>query len=238
MTKSVSGNGPDGSSDGLVPPLEAGDHLTRAEFERRYDTMRNLKKAELIEGVVFIPSPTRLRRHGRPHAHLIAWLVHYETGTPGTVAGDNSTARLDLDNEPQPDALLLIDPVRGGQAIIDPDDYVQGAPELVAEIAASSASYDLHTKLNVYRRNGVREYLVWRTLDRVIDWFVLRQGQFVALVPDAGLLKSEVFPGLWLDADALVRGDMARVLAVVQQGLGSPEHAAFVTRLNPPTATP
>src|SRR5437867_11206235 len=219
----------------LMPilPLENGDRLTREEFERRYDAMPNLKKAELIEGVVYMPSPVRHRRHGRPHLRLIGWLSLYEAATP-VEGGDNSTARVDLDNEPQPDALLLIDPARGGQALIDPDDYVQGAPELVAEIAASSASYDLHTKLNVYRRNGVREYLVWRTLDRVGDWFVLRQDQFVALVPDAGILKSEVFSGLWLDADALIRGDMARVLAVVQQGLGSPEHAAFLTWLNPP----
>ena len=141
MTKPSTGNRPDGSCDGFVPPLEAGDHLTRAEFERRYDAMPNLKKAELIEGVVFMPSPTRLRRHGRPHAHLIAWLVQYETGTAGTVAGDNSTARLDLDNEPQPDAYLLIDPACGGQARLSADDYVEEAPELVAEVAASSASY-------------------------------------------------------------------------------------------------
>lgn len=231
-------NGADGSFNEFVPPLEAGDHLTRAEFERRYDAMRNLKKAELIEGVVFMPSPTRLRRHGRPHAYLIAWLTLYEMSTPGTVVGDNSTARLDLDNEPQPDALLLIEPGQGGQAIVDADDYVVGAPELVAEVAASTASYDLHTKLNVYRRNGVREYLVWRTLDRVLDWFVLNQGQFVPLAPQGGLLKSNVFPGLWLDPAALIKRDTHTVLAVLQQGLGSPEHAAFVTRLHPPAATP
>jgi Uma2 family endonuclease len=220
--------------DGHIPPLENGDRLTRDEFERRYDAMPGLKKAELIEGVVYVPSPTRLHHHGRPHAHLIGWLVQYEVATPGVVVADNSTARLDLDNEPQPDALLLIEPARGGQAVIDADDYIQGAPELVAEVAASSASYDLHAKLNVYRRNAVREYLVWRVLDRVVDWFVLRGGQFVPLAADGGLLKSEVFPGLWLDPEALVRGDMVRAMAVLQQGLGSPEHAAFVARLNPP----
>src|SRR2546426_7091508 len=93
-----------------VPPLETGDHLTRAEFERRYEAMPHLKKAELIEGVVLMPSPARLRRHARPHAHLIAWLVQYETGTPGIVVGDNGTARLDLDNEPQPPS-----PTRAGR---------------------------------------------------------------------------------------------------------------------------
>jgi Uma2 family endonuclease len=151
---------------------------------------------------------------------------------------DNSTVRLDLDNEPQPDALLLIDPARGGQVRFSPDDYIEGSPELVAEVASSSVSYDLHAKLHVYRRNGVREYVVWRVLEQAIDWFVLRAGQYERLPVDAnGLLRSEVFPGLWLDAVALVRGELATVLAIVQQGLGSPEHAAFVARLQPPTAT-
>ena len=144
-----------------------------------------------------------------------------------------------MDNAEQPDALLLIDPACGGQARVSADDYVELAPELVAEVAASSASYDLHTKLQVYRRNGVREYLVWRVLDRQIDWFVLRSGQFQLLTLAAeGLLRSEVFPGLWLDQSALVRGDMPQVLAVVQQGLASPEHAAFVKRLHAPPAPP
>jgi Uma2 family endonuclease len=215
-----------------IPPLEPGDRLTRDEFERRYDAMPHLKKAELIEGVVYMPSPVRLRRHGQPHFQLITWLGTYEAATPGVIAADNTTIRLDQDNEPQPDALLLIDPARGGHTRISEDDYVEQAPELVAEISASSVSFDLHTKLTVYRRNGVREYLVWRVLEQQFDWFALRAGQFQALAPDAmGLLRSEVFPGLWLDPAALLRGDMLRVLAVVQQGLAAPEHAAFVQRL-------
>jgi Uma2 family endonuclease len=213
-------------------PLEPGDRLTRDEFERRYDAMPRLKKAELIEGVVYMPSPVRHRRHGRPHFRLIGWLCAYEAATPGVEGGDNGTIRLDLDNDPQPDAYLLIDPARGGQARISADDYVELAPELVVEVAASSAGFDLHTKLHVYRRNGVREYLVWRVLDGKVDWFALRSGQYEAMAPNAeGFLSSEVFPGLWLDADALVRGDMPRVLAVAQQGLDSREHAEFTRRL-------
>jgi Uma2 family endonuclease len=216
-----------------IPPLEPGDRLSRDEFERRYVAMPLLKKAELIEGVVYMPSPVRLRRHGQPHFRLVGWLATYEAGTPGVVGGDNGTARLDMANEPQPDALLLIDPACGGQARISADDYIELAPEWVGEIAASSASYDLHTKLEVYRRNGVREYVVWRVLDGQLDWFVLRSDQYERLTPDGeGILRSEVFPGLWLDAAALIRGDMPRVLAVVGQGLGSSEHAAFVQRLN------
>lgn len=222
----------DGTANGRIPPLENGDRLTRAEFERRYDAMKGLKKAELIEGVVYVPSPTRFIQHGGPHFDLVAWFGMFRMATPGVRGGDNTTARLDLDNEPQPDILLLIEPVHGGQALIDADGYITGAPELVAEVSASNVSHDLHAKLNVYRRNGVREYLVWRVLDQQIDWFVLREGQFVRLVPDNGILKSEGFPGLWLDPDALIRGDMARLSAVAQQGLATPEHGAFVRRLH------
>lgn len=215
-----------------ILPLEPGDRLTRAEFERRYDAMPNLKKAELIEGVVYMPSSVRFQRHGQPHFDLIGWLAVYRMGTPGVLGGDNASTRLDLDNMPQPDGLLLMDPARGGQARISADDYVEHAPELVCEVSASSASFDLHTKMHVYRRNGVREYVVWRVLDQQLDWFVSRSGQFQPLPPGAdGVLRSEAFSGLWLDAAALLRGDMARVLAVVQEGLASPEHAAFVQRL-------
>ena len=196
--------------------------------------MPELKKAELIEGVVYMPSPVRLRRHGRPHAHLITWLGIYESATPGVIVADNASVRLDLDNEPQPDAVLFIDPANGGQARISPDDYIEEAPELVAEVASSSVSYDLNAKLKVYRRNGVREYIVWRVLDRQIDWFVLRDGEFVRLpLDEAGLYRSKVFPGLWLDPAALVRGDTQSVQAALQRGLASREHADFVARLNP-----
>jgi Uma2 family endonuclease len=226
------------SSPEAVPPLENGDVLTRAEFERRYEAMPHLKKAELIEGVVYVPSPVRHRYHGHQHSHLIGWLVQYEANTPGVEASDNVTVRLDLDNEPQPDVLLFIDPACGGQARIDADGYIENAPELVAEVASSSASYDLHAKFRVYRRNGVREYIVWRVLEQEIDWFVLRAGQYERLSLDAeGLYRSEVFPGLWLDPAALLRGDLATVLAVVQRGLASPEHAAFVSRLRLPSPT-
>jgi Uma2 family endonuclease len=213
------------------PALELGDRMTRSEFERRYEATPNLKKAELIEGVVYMPSPVRLRRHSQPHSRLIAWLVIYEASTPGVLAADNATVRLDMDNEPQPDGLLMIDPACGGQAVISADDYVEKAPELAAEVSGSSVSFDMHAKLTVYRRNGVREYLVWRVLDQQFDWFIARAGAFEPLPSDgAGIFRSEVFPGLWLDAPALIRGDMPRVLTVLQQGLSSPEHAAFVQK--------
>ena len=221
-----------------VLPLENGDRLTRAEFERRYEAMPWLKKAELIEGVVYMPSPVRLHRHGVPHSHMVVWLGLYKVRTPGLLVADNSTVRLDLDNEPQPDVQLLVDPALGGQTTIGEDDYVEGAPELVVEIASSSASYDLGVKKDAFRRSGVREYVVWRVLDREIDWFVLRQGAYEALPrDDQGFYRSEVFPGLWLDPAAMVRGDLATVLDVLQRGLETPAHAALVERLNPSAAS-
>lgn len=215
-----------------IPPLENGDCLTRVEFERRYKTMPGLKKAELVEGVVHVPSPVRQRLHGRPHHHLSTWLGVYEASTPGVEGGDNSTIRLDLRNEPQPDALLFIAPEFGGQVSISPDDYIEGAPELLAEISASTVSIDSNSKLDVYERTGVREYIVWRVLEQSIDWFVLRNQHFEPLLADAdGYLKSIVFPGLWLDRAALLDGNLAAVIAVAQKGLSSPEHYEFVQHL-------
>ena len=196
-------------------------------------------KAELIEGVVYVASPVRHKYHGRQHHHLHGWLGSYEAGTPGVEGGDNSTVRLDLTNEPQPDCVFFIQPEHGGQVQIDADGYIEGAPDLVAEVTASTASYDLHDKLESYRRNGVREYLVCRVLDRQIDWFVLREGAYERLAPAPdGSLRSTVFPGLWLDPAALVRGDLPAVLALVQQGLASPEHAEFAARLGQASADP
>jgi Uma2 family endonuclease len=143
-----------------VPPLEQGDQLTRDEFERRYEAMPHLKKAELIEGFVHMPSPVRFTNHASPHADLMGWLWYYRAFAPGVRVGGNTTVRLDLDNEPQPGAAMLIEPARGGQVRLSEDGYVVGAPEWVAEVAASTVSIDLNAKLRVYRRNGVREYLV------------------------------------------------------------------------------
>lgn len=215
-----------------VFPLEAGDRLTRAEFERRYTAMPNVKKAELIEGKVYMPSPVRLKLHGQPSRHLSGWLYAYEEATPGVLGADDTTVRLDQDNEPQPDGVLFIDPNCGGQTQMSSDGFMEGAPELAVEVAASSASYDLGDKLQAYRRNGVCEYLVWRTLDREIDWFLLNEGSYESLPrDDRGRCKSQTFPGLWLDIPAMLSGDLTKVRAALQDGLASEEHKAFVARL-------
>ena len=213
-----------------VAPLENGDRLTRPEFERRFEAMPRLKKAELIDGVVYVPSPVRSEQHGEPDSDLETWIGVYRAATPGTRSASNTTVRLDFDTEVQPDVHLRLQ--QGGRSRIGADGYVEGAPELVAEIAASSASYDLHDKLRVYRRTGVQEYVVWRVLDCELDWFALREGAYHRLEADqAGIIRSPVFPGLWLAVPALLARDLAAVLATLQAGLASPEHAAFVERL-------
>jgi Uma2 family endonuclease len=214
-----------------VLPLEPGDHLTRAEFERRYAAMPRLTKAELIEGVVYVPSPVT-NAHSSPHFRLIGWLARYEEATPGVQGGDNATIRFDDENEPQPDALLRLLPECGGRSRVDEEGYLVGSPEFVAEVAFSSASYDLHSKLQVYRRHGVREYLVWRVLDREIDWFRLRSRQYVKLPKSReGVFKSGVFPGLWLDVAAMLRGDRRQAKAVGERGLDSAAYARFAASL-------
>jgi Uma2 family endonuclease len=217
-----------------APPLQNGDHLTRDEFERRWEAMPDVSKAELIEGIVHMPAAAAVLHefHSAPHVRLSAVLANYWAATPGLTAGDNGSIRMDLPNMPQPDLYLMVLPQHGGQARIGDDGYVAGAPELIAEVSASSASYDLHDKREVYRRNGVREYVVWRTYDFDLDYFALRDGRYQPLTADeSGVYRSEVFPGLWLDARALLAGDLAGVLRTLNLGLATPEHAAFVARL-------
>jgi Uma2 family endonuclease len=212
-----------------VPRLENGDRLTRAEFETRYRAMPNLNKAELIEGVVHMPSPVHFKQHGKPHNIINTWLGTYCASTPGVETGDNVTVRIDAENEVQPDALLRLS--EGGASQITPDDFLSGAPELIVEIASTSAAYDLHDKKHVYRRNGVREYIVWQIHDARVSWFILREGEYDELAPDApGPIRSQVFPGLWLNVNALRAGDLAKVLNDLRRGLKSKEHTAFVKR--------
>jgi Uma2 family endonuclease len=189
--------------------LENGDRLDRVEFERRY-TASNIKKAELIEGLVYVASPLRFTPHAEPHGRIIGWLIAYQAMMTGLKVGIEPTVRLDADNEPQPDAVLFR---LGGNAQVDEDGYITGSPELIVEIAASTVSYDLHAKKRTYERNGVKEYIVWRTLDQAIDWFILENGKYVELDPDdAGTMHSNEFEGLRLNVTAILNGDMSAVL--------------------------
>ncbi len=196
--------------------LENGDRLNRDEFEQRY-TLSKIKKAELIEGIVHVASPLRFTPHGKPHSNIITWLGTYQATIAGLEVGIEPTVRLDDDNEPQPDAVLFrVD----GNAKIDDDGYISGAPELIAEIAASTVSYDLHSKKRIYEINGVKEYIVWRTLERQIDWFVLENSKYNKLEPDeSGIIRSQEFTGLWLNVSAILSSDMSAVLKTLQTGL-------------------
>ena len=206
--------------DLTIPPLENGDLLTRREFEIRYENMPHLKKAELIEGIVYMGSPLRIEQHGNPHANVITWLGIYEALIPNIQLGDNCTVILDNNNEPQPDALLRIK--EGGQSIINDRGYVEGAPELIVEIAASTVSLDLHEKKKVYENNKVQEYLVWRVYDHQFDWFRLKEDKYIKLNPEKnGIIKSKIYACLWLDVNALLKGNMAQVLEVLQQGINN-----------------
>lgn len=216
-----------------IPPLENGDHLNRFEFERRAKMMTKIKKVELINGVVYMAAALRYKGHGLPHSYVMTWLGFYVANTPGVELADNATVRLDLDNEPQPDALLRIKSELGGQSRISEDDYLEGAPELIVEIAASTASYDLHDKLNVYRRHGVKEYIVWQVYEQKIDWFYLEQGNYFKLEPNAsGLIESQVFSGLVLSIEQLLEYNLAAVLAELGKHLNTKKHQNFLNQLH------
>jgi Uma2 family endonuclease len=215
-----------------LPPLENGDRLSAHQFLRRYEAMPEVKKAELINGVVYMPSPVRMAQHAEPDSLLQGWLVVYTGNTPGVRAAANATVRLGPDDVVQPDALLRILSECGGRAGVDAKGYLQGGPELVIEIAASSASLDARDKLHSYRRAAIPEYLLWRTDDRMLDWWRLEDDEYLLTKADkSGVVRSHVFPGLWLDVPALLAGDVTRVLATLQEGMQHPDHASFSERL-------
>jgi Uma2 family endonuclease len=225
-----------------VPPLVAGDNLSVEEFLRRWEAMPNLKRAELIEGVVYIPSPLPIdgdsfmpspvsADHGDVDHHVSTWLGNYEAATPGCRGSSNATWLMGRRSAPQPDDSMRILPEYGGQSRRE-GEYLAGGPEFLAEVCLSSTAYDLHQKLEVYEKAGVQEYLAILLQEQEVRWHRLVDHEFqVVPQPAGGIYRSEVFPGLWLSAGALLAGDLARVLAVLQQGLQSPEHAEFVKRL-------
>ncbi|MFN4279552.1 Uma2 family endonuclease [Thermosynechococcus sp.] len=209
-------------------PLESGDRLSREEFEHRYHQSPHLKKAELINGVVFVASPVRYRLHGLPHSQMMVWAGNYCIAIPHLLMADNATVRLDDRNEVQPDILLRLAESAGGQSRISADDYIEGAPELVIEIASSSAAYDLHDKKDLYCRFGVKEYLVWAVSEQAFYWYHLEQGSYVQQQPDReGILRSQEFTGLWLNVPALLQGEMKKVILTLQQGLATRSHQPF-----------
>lgn len=199
--------------------LESGDRLSREEFHRRYCARPDIKKAELVLGVVYVPSPLRSEFHGEPHAVAVFWVSAYALRFPDLRISIDPTLILDDESEVQPDTVLFREPAGGSRMHRTADGYLEGAPELVMEVAASSVSYDLHDKLEAYRRAGVPEYVVWRVMDGAIDWFRLQGGEYVRIEADAGgVIESRVFPGLRLSVPAMLAGDRAAIVAALDAG--------------------
>jgi Uma2 family endonuclease len=215
-------------------PLEAGDCLDQETFHARYEAMPEHVKAELIEGVVYMPSPLKLQ-HGTVHGEVLGWLNLYKAATPGTQVADNATTILGPFSEPQPDASLFILPECGGQTTVNAEGYLLGSPELLTEVSSSSQAYDLHAKRRDYDRAGVLEYVVVLLREQRVVWLARREGGLVEMAPGPdGIFRSEFFGGLWLDGAALLCCDTLRVHELLRQGLASPDHARFLARLKPP----
>ncbi len=216
----------------FIPPLENGDRLTQKEFHRRYEAMPKNVKAELIKGIVYMASPVRVSKHGKPHARIMGALAVYQMNTGGLDLLDNATYIANENYEPQPDIILRVEEEFGGKSWINENDYLEGSPELVVEIASSSASYDLHDKLEIYEEKQVREYIVWRVLDEKIDWFSLENGKYKKLSADEnGIVESRVFKGLHLNIAALLEDDLKQVLRDLQRGLESEDYKKFAEQL-------
>ncbi len=215
----------------LIPALRTGDRLSRQEFLRIWDGLPWLKNAELIDGVVYVASPVS-RSHWNLDIRLIGVLRQYAIHTPGCEAGNNGTWLM-LDSAPQPDAFLRISPSRGGQSRDDDERYPSGAPELAAEVCITSTEIDFGHKLALYQRSGVREYITVEQLPARLMWRSLQpDGSYAPLEPDAdGVLRSRVFPGLWLDLQAFWSNDGIGLERVLREGLASAEHREFMKSL-------
>ena len=212
------------------PPLRDGDRLSRDEFMRRWEAMPDLRWAELIDGIVYMPSPIS-DIHMDFHARMSGWLWFYATLTPGCVSRPAGTWLMAPDSAPQPDVALKILPDHGGQSTLE-GEYAAGAPELIVEVSHTTAARDTGVKLRLYERSGVREYVVVRPRNRKLAWHVLADRKYQRLEAGEGsLYRSHVFPGLWLDLEQLWKGDFAGMAETVRQGTATPEHAAFVRQL-------
>lgn len=214
-----------------IPPLENGDHLDQATFHARYKAMPEDYRAELIEGVVYMASPRKVP-HSKAQFLVVRWLDEYAEATPGIQALANNTQILGPESEPEPDACLFITPECGGQVYEDAEEFLHGAPELIVEVSSSTESIDLNRKKQDYRKAGVREYVVLALRLQQVFWFVRQRGRYTEVpLPSDGLFRSRMFPGLWLDAEAILANQRPGVLAALRRGLASREHALFVAQL-------
>ena len=218
--------------------LRNGDHMKRREFHRAYSQMPDNYRAELIGGIVFEPSPLGWP-HGNHHARLIYLLETYGKHTPGIEIGDNASIFLSEEDEVQPDVVMRIVQECGGRSCLTRQGYVAGAPELVAEVANSSRAIDLHLKKERYAATGVLEYIVLCLQPERIYWFELQDEKQLPAGAD-GVFRSNVFPGLWIHEEGLLKLDHQLTDEALKSGLQTAEHAAFVAGLqkkNRPSST-
>jgi Uma2 family endonuclease len=214
-----------------LPPLENGDQLDQKTFHARYEAMPEDFRAELIGGIVYVPSPQKMP-HSETQLLVARWLDEYAEATPGTVALLNNTQILGPDSEPEPDACLFITPEYGGRVYVDKDDYLHGAPELIVEVSSSTESIDLHRKKQDYQEAGVREYVVLALRTQQVFWFIRQRGKYKETpLPTDGIFRSRTFPGLWLDAESMLRCHRQGVLAALKRGLATAEQAALMAKL-------
>jgi Uma2 family endonuclease len=207
--------------------LVNGEQMSQPEFHRRYEACPNGEKWELVGGVVYMASPLKLN-HSRYDGEIGLLLESYRVGTPGIEVTHNATAVLGDESEPQPDLAMRILPEYGGQSRTSADDYLEGAPELVVEIAHSRRALAMHAKRKDYQRSGVIEYLVLLVEEQQVKWFDFPK----EIRPNReGISRSRVFPGFWIDTEALLRRDSRQLLEVLQQGLASRQQVGFVKRL-------
>ena len=218
------------STTQTIPFLQSGMRLSSEEFLQRWDMLPNVKFAELINGVVHMPSPLGFD-HGDHDSLLIWWIAEYALSTPGLRGSNNITCKFDKNNIPQPDMSLRILPEYGGQTGVD-GRFITGAPELIIEVAVTSLNLDMGEKLKLYQIAGVKEYIVAEVESQELHWHRLHKKKYQRIEPgEDGILRSIEFPGLWLDVTAFYQYNQARFREVLQVGLQSPEHVEFVELL-------
>jgi Uma2 family endonuclease len=212
--------------------FDSGYRLSKEEFIRRYEARKDIRRAELLNGIVFIMASPVSRSHSQGHLSAAHLITNYVEATPLVIGDIDATLLLHGDNAVQPDGLLRVDPRAGGKATLTEKEYIKGPPELVIEISVSTESYDLTFKKDIYLEAGIAEYVVWQALDAKLHWFKRRGDAYEDLkVGDDGIVKSAAMPGFWVDVGAFVRGDLAALKVAMSKGLASPEHASFVVEL-------
>ena len=219
---------PNRNRDRLPRIIYNGDHMTRRQFHLMYCDMPDGYRAELIGGVVFEPSPVS-SVHSEFHLDLGYILRRYSRYTPGVRGGDNGTVILSDEDEVQPDLYLRFE--SGGNSKKDKGKFIVGAPELVAEVAYSNCAIDLHLKKQRYAMHGAIEYLVVCLNPEKLYWFNLKASTMIK-ADSKGIIRSQVFPGLWIHEKAFFNQDDDLQEAVLERGLNSLAHRKLLEQLS------